>query len=304
MTNEELKNLKLNNWKSVVVAANVEEDIEDIHIAIGYHDHGDHFLFIQTKDGKRYEYGFWCGRNWEPDYEELLPIDDKRSRFIRNPEIFRKHVTDDYVSSLSNELYFCIDRQMKEDDHWSVKKYGTKLAAQYSFDIVMTKFDEVYDEDIFYNKDDYKTEIMDFLRLNEIDTPENIERLNNTHLSSKVDGIDGYAGKRVYNTDCVLCDDICFAMVDGKEIPAEKLAYITTEEDEFGECSKLIPLNQFDENAVEKYRKDISDKIGWLVERFNTIEEGLDGYSLQELCEYMTKLGDMCGMVSWCQDEE
>lgn len=66
---------------------NIEENEDDIFIAVKYEDHGDEFLYVETIDDKRYEYGWYLNRPSFPEYEDLLDKTAIRNPFIRNPKI-------------------------------------------------------------------------------------------------------------------------------------------------------------------------------------------------------------------------
>lgn len=287
MKREDLRDIKLNCWKDIVVRAEIEEDPNDIHIAISYHDHGDDFLFIQTKDGKRVEYGFYCNREDETDYEDLKPVGDPKNRFVRNPSMFCKDM--DEHATVSNELYFDLDRVLYEKSNSyfgkKLRRYYSKNSARLGFEDILSAFEKAFETGSFYDYSDKKEIVMEFLERNEIDTPENLELLKNAHMSSKVNGIDGIAGKRLYDYDYLVGDGINFVLIDDNEVDVKDLAWSEDDTDEWGYSTKYLPLDQFDEKAVDAFQKDILEGIESAIGSLSEIKSKINEYNIFDLNE-------------------
>lgn len=58
----DLTNLELYAWHVGEIQANVEENVENIDLAVCYEDHGDEFLYIHTKNGEAFTYGWFINR--------------------------------------------------------------------------------------------------------------------------------------------------------------------------------------------------------------------------------------------------
>lgn len=84
---DEINNLKLYNYGAPWVKPCIEENEDDIFIAVKYKDHGDEFLYIETINNEAYEYGWYLNRVHYPEYKELLEGRTFYSPFIRNPEV-------------------------------------------------------------------------------------------------------------------------------------------------------------------------------------------------------------------------
>lgn len=83
---DEINNLKLCNYGAPSVKPCVEENEDDIFMAVRYEDHGDEFLYIETINNEKYEYGWYINRYGYPEYEELINKSGY-SPFIRNPKV-------------------------------------------------------------------------------------------------------------------------------------------------------------------------------------------------------------------------
>ena len=81
--------------------------------------------------------------------------------------------------------------------------------AQYKFNKIIEYLEEVSYRGITYDlSDSYsKREISRYLKEHNIDTKENIDKLENAKWSSRINGSDGIAGNRIYDGDCRLYGD-------------------------------------------------------------------------------------------------
>lgn len=280
---DRLKDLKINAWKNIALAAGVDEKPEDIHIAILYHDHGDDFLFIQTKDGHQYEYGFWCNLKHHKNYEDLLPVDeDPEKEFIRNPFLVVNRLDDD--AKVSNKLLRALGEALDGPRRSYGFDYVTDVPsyAQWRFEQALAAFDDAWGSKVFYDYSSKKAGIQDFLKHNNIDTPENLQLLDNAHLSSKVDGIDGVAGKKAVNETCLSGDGVKFVIVDGQD-RIKDLVYTESDWDEWGFPTKYLPLDQFSNDAKTKYINSINGYFEELDKLREVVRDGK--LTLQELVD-------------------
>lgn len=97
------------------VRANVEEDADDIVLAVCYEDHGDDFLYIRTKDGKEFKYGWYINR----------PFGDSKG-FVRRPEpgIAGKISAENAEYLFSDEIqWVCKDGRVLAPDEYFIS-YG------------------------------------------------------------------------------------------------------------------------------------------------------------------------------------
>lgn len=83
---DEINNLKLCNYGAPSVKPCVEENEDDIFMAVKYEDHGDEFLYIETINNEKYKYGWFLNRNGYPEYEELVNKSGYNP-FIRSPKV-------------------------------------------------------------------------------------------------------------------------------------------------------------------------------------------------------------------------
>lgn len=191
----------LGNWVDVTLKANIDEKIDDVKLAIKYSDHGDEFLLVRTNDGKTYEYGWWLNRPMAPNYDEL----DRpywSNFFIRKPKLFYAY---DERSSLSNEISFYVNRKFKNDYGFMRPKRDTEIYAQVKFDEYIKFMNDIYSRGITYHKEGDKKFIEQYLKDNGILTEENLDKLHSVKFTTSVNGIDGIAGKTVW--DDYWCDD-------------------------------------------------------------------------------------------------
>lgn len=307
MINEkEFRTMKLNTYRNIVLSAGVEEDFDDIHIAIKYVDHRDDYLFIETKDGKRLMYGFFCNLSYHTDVEDLKPVEDGKDGFLRNPVMFVADM--DRHAKVSNQLHHELELQFAES-HMSFgydRKCFSKESAQHCFERGLEAFERAFRTNSFYDYSNKYGDIVFFLINNDIATDENLELLKNAHLSSKIDGIDGIAGKKKWEPydNSLIGDRVTFAMVDGIELNIDKLLYYTCKDyDKWGCPDKVLPLDQFDKDYESKCKSKIKDRINYLKEKLIAIENGIDTYSLIDLNELRYCLNEEVDFEYWDENE-
>lgn len=178
----------LNAWKNIIVKVVTDEDIEDMSWAAVINDHGDEYLVVKMKDGRAFKYG--CFANLK-DSEYIL------KNLSKQPEMFR---ASDRFASASNKIYELVHFCIFEKDGFFIDekiKKESKESAQYDFDHLLEKVGGMFDTSTErYDCNHYKDDVIQFLKVNEIDTEENLKKLNETRWDSKTNGIDGYAGKK------------------------------------------------------------------------------------------------------------
>ena len=204
----------LRDWGGINVVADIDEKIEDIRVAVKYSDHGDDFLFIKTKDGKAYEYGWYIGRRdvFCPDYNELIKSPNNWG-FIRKPRLI---CTFDDKCVLGNEIYWYIaDRFYNRMTMRTIK--DDPRTAQFKFNDYVRFMENIYEQRVTYHKENDEKTIRKYLTVNEILTQENLNKLHSVRFSSGENGIDGSAGKRERYVDKILeGDKIEFVWYNGE----------------------------------------------------------------------------------------
>lgn len=231
----------LRDWGGINVIANIDEGLEDVKVAVKYSDHGDDFLFVKTKDGKAYEYGWYVGRRdvFCPDYDELITSQNDWG-FIRKPELYFAY---DKRSRLSNEICFYVMRRFEDVNYRT--KIDKSQYAQVKFNEYVDFMKEVYSRGITYHKEQDKRKIERYLKENGISTQENLEILHSVKFTSGKNGIDGTAGKRkAYRTNKVVGDHIGFIWYDGEILSLKDVKIKSYYDREYFERFDLS-LNQF-----------------------------------------------------------
>lgn len=232
----------LRNWDGINVIANIDEKLENIMVAVKYSDHGDDFLFVKTRDGKMYEYGWYIGRRdvFCPDYDELIKSQDDWG-FIRKPELFCAY---DKRCELSNEIYWYVADRFYNRYYMKTIRDDPRT-AQWKFDDFVRFMEKIYERRITYHKEDYEKRIIDYLTVNEILTKENLEKLHSVKFTSGENGIDGTAGKGVrYVGKYLKGDRIEFVWYNGKCQDLSELEINSYYDREYFERFKLY-LGQF-----------------------------------------------------------
>lgn len=229
----EIKNYILTNWGGYNVKPNVEETDDEIKLMVLYEDHGDEFIIIRTKEGDTYEYGYYLNRPngyWG---------------FVREPKLF---TAVDKWSALANRTFAYLEEELFVEEFkciWFPTKKPricSKKYAQRIFDNIIKYFDEIYTLKIHYEEPYHKGQVLKFLKDNEIDTPDNLKKYENIKWTSKIDGIDGVAGKRLYTNSRINCDRIIKLWHNGGY---RKLPSMKESEDDYG-CTRVsLNLRQY-----------------------------------------------------------
>lgn len=216
----------LRDWGGINVVADIDENLEDIRVAVKYSDHGDDFLFVKMKDGTAYEYGWYIGRQDVlcPDYDELIASPNDWG-FIRKPRLIYAY---DKRCVLANEIFLYVERRFVEDgSFWSYRRpyeYDDTRTAQRKLDDYVEFMRDVYGRKITYHKNDDRRKVEYYLEKTGILTQENIDKLNSVRFSSGENGIDGSAGKKKRYVDKVLEGDrVEFVWYNGEFQDLDKL---------------------------------------------------------------------------------
>lgn len=235
MTNikEALENVKiLKGWRGYDMLPKVEENHEDIWLLIKYQDHGDEFLVVGTRDGRRYEYGCYTNRD-----------DSKCNKYERDPVYFKKPDSES-CAKLSNKIFEMLRIRFGFDYD---EVYSEEL-AQFLFDETLESFSDLAEEsEVLFDYDNEKYKIRSWLRVNGIDTEENYRRLEEARFDNKVGEYRaiGIAGKLdITDHYGLVVDDVEFIFVNKKSIDPEKvLRYSHT--DRWGYNSQYLSLVGF-----------------------------------------------------------
>lgn len=237
----------LDCWGDIIVYPHIQENTNDVWLAIKYNDHGDTFWLIGTNEGSFFRYGYIVNRTCE---------------FVRDEEWVRKphlHKKEDERSHVSNRMYFMFCDNFKEkrsgvlgtyDYADKPRKYDSRMLAQIKFDSFMYDVKKTIEGDVMVHEDSgygyNKKSIRKFLEVNEIDTEENLKKLEEQPFTTRIDGIDGSAGKVKFQYDILWCDDIEFVYVNGKVQDPEKApTYESKHEDEWGYRSIGLNLKSY-----------------------------------------------------------
>lgn len=239
-----IENEILNNYGKVVVLANVEENEDDVNLIIKYSDHGDEFIFVRTKNGEMYEYGYYLNRSGFPDIERLENSWAK-DYFIRNPIMYFKT---DVMSGLSNSIHFRIrDSINKDRDCFKYRKEYSADYAQLKFNDILEYIEQQKNKGIRFDCENYKSDLKCYLDVNGIMTAENMDKLSKMSFNTRVNGVDGIAAKRKienYNGFRLSGDDILRIIINGKEKDPSKISKKVFYDD-YGVEGFSLSLGQF-----------------------------------------------------------
>lgn len=239
-----LSKMILRGWEGINVTANIDEELSNVKVAVKYSDHGDEFLFVKTKDGKTYLYGWFIGRRDYmlcPNYDDLNNSQDDYG-FIRKPKLYRAY---DNRSSLSNRIYFYVDREFDNGHHFDVPRIDTPECAQVKFNNYVRFMSDVYNMGITYHKEKDKKFIERYLKENGILTADNVEKLERVKFSSGENGVDGIAGKRkTYISKRLNGDKIDTVWYDGEFLDLKRVKFKSYLDREYFERFALN-LDQF-----------------------------------------------------------
>jgi hypothetical protein len=244
-----LSKIILRNWGGIRLNANIDEELEDIDLAILYNDHGDDFLLIRTKDNTYYEYGWWLNRerHFYPKYDDLYNgTCDWKRWFVRRPELLHKiDNNSEFSNRIHREFYRCFEESYNYIKGY--KQHSTEDAQRRFNRFIEFMHREVESAGITYDKEeyDYKQKLKFYLEKHDIMTEENIAKLENVKWDSRVNGADGTSGKRSYKGKALLCgDSIEFIYHKGKKLNLNKVR-MKWRTDSWGTDTFELSLKQF-----------------------------------------------------------
>ena len=276
----------------LVFKTEIEEKIEDTHLIIGYEDHGDEFIFVETKDGKQYTYGFWCDRNYQDNYEKLIAFDEDRLNrlgYIRLPKLFKKRDTN---NSLSNELYRTLSRVINKED----RPKSSFLLESYLNNIIR-EFNKASTSDIQYDYERYRQTLLDTIsKYDEFNTEENRNLIEKLPMSSKIDGVDGIAAKRIESKiNSLWFDSLNFVIKDEKklDIKDDVILVESCDYDEWGYSSEGLYFDQFDDDAESKIHDECLKDIQEHIDNLLSIKARLGDLNLRALINVRDQLDEM-----------
>lgn len=236
-------------WGDIIVNPDIQENLDDIWLAIRYDDHGDDFWLIGTKNGSFYRYGYIINRTCEhlPD-----------NMWIRKPNLFKKV---DERAHVSNHLFFYFREHFEEktDGIFSTytdtpRVYYSPASAQREFDFFMIELKTIIEGDkmVHEHRGGYgfnKSSLRLFLEANKINTEENLKKLEDQPFDTRIDGVDGSSGKvKWWDAPCEIlyCDNIQFIYINGKTQDIDKAPiYQSGYDDEWGYKSVCLNLNSY-----------------------------------------------------------
>ena len=223
----------LRNWGGITLNVVTDEDIQNINLAIKYHDHGDEFLYVRTNSGEEYEYGYWLNRKFFEDFDINKNSGESDAFFLKRPILFN---VPDKRSELSNSIFRVIHSDgLQEWMDFGPRKYESKEAEKRFLRVfrdILAYLTEASKRGIMYHQDNTKDYLLRFIVLNELGE-EYVKQVNEVKWNSRINGFDGIAGKRE-GDNILLGDGICDIYYRGKEFDINKVSYSIASSDEFG----------------------------------------------------------------------
>lgn len=220
--------IDLKQYNGIIVRATTDEKLYEIEKAIVYNDHGDEFLVVKTKDGHVYRYGFFCGRPGYPQYHELA---NNPCKFITVPKLYKFF---DHHYQKSNEFSFWWGDNI-EITAFKPHNYSPESANRV-FNAALDHLEELYKSGIYYDKNLYKSDLYRFLTKYNIETEENRKRIDAAHWDSRINGVDGEAGKEEFTGRAIYFDEIAQRYnVSAKNVRGKK-----DHRDEFGFETRVL----------------------------------------------------------------
>jgi hypothetical protein len=233
----------LHAWKDIVVKVVTDEDMDDMEWAVVTKDHGDEWLIVKTKDKKVYKYG--CFAN-------LKNADYILNHLITKPVMYKED-----CANTSNDIYNRVysDFFQRTGGLYSdreIKLYSSKKSAQFEFDYFIDWLNDTHEtsKDRYDSRKSHIDEVKAFLEKNDIATPENVDKLNNAGWDSRIDGVDGIAGKEDITED----GDIYFeSLGDVYIVSKDDLETVEDNEpDEWGYTGSYLNFEPDPQLAAEK----------------------------------------------------
>lgn len=265
-----------------VMKAEIEEKPEDIHLCVGYTDHGDEFIYVRTKNGNAYIYGYWCNRNYEPDYDRLLEHPSKD--YVRLPKLFKNL---DKGSQLSNSIYHDMDYYIDYSNYRSKSwdPASSKWSREYKFESVVETFQRAAASGIKYDWEDKRNILFEYLRKYDMDSPDNLKIVEELPMSSRIDGFDGVAAKKTCERETLYFDDLNFVIKDGVELRKDQITVLEDSDsgDEWGFYTSYLLLDQFEDGAEDRIRKECETHVNKALAELIILSGRLSTMNLKEL---------------------
>ena len=253
--NINFKEVILNNYGGFKLKANIDENPEDIIAAVLYDDHGDDFLVVKTNDAV-YEYGLFVTRN---GFDARALNDESHHERKRLESFFDKlpKLTGplDYRSEKENTIYRLIKNKMCNTGWFqldTIRKCDTKRDAQMCFIIVYSGIKEIYETNFIYHCEShhYLDRIVEFMKENEIETEDNLQKIEDLKMFLRINCIDGDAGKVKRDSDHVIYgDDIKWIWYRNelitKKFNKHKIKVKSTYDNEWGVDGFRLNMKQF-----------------------------------------------------------
>ena len=246
----------LNAWKNIIVKVVTDEDIEDMAWAAVIEEHGDEYLVVNMKDGRVFKYG--CFAN-------LKDSDYVLKNLSKQPELFKPLFKPfDSNSNPAQEICGLIHRYVITKGHnglLSCEKIAETPLAQHDFYCLIDELDEIFKtSDCQYFCDSYKHQVKLFLEVNGIATEKNLAKLESARWNSRIDGIDGYAGKKEIDPENGVDFD---SLVDTYNVSKDELEIVKEDDpDEWGVSGYHLNLTPDPIlNANKKLYAAIDDKF-------------------------------------------
>ena len=236
----------LHCWRDIIVDPQIEENAEDIWLAVKYDDHGDDLWLIGTKDGSFYRYGYIVNRTIDFVFDDA---------WKRKPVLFKK---EDTRANVSNRMFFLFRERMEDFTYGCIgksytgtpKKAASSWYAQIIYDDFMSQVESAVKGDTMIHEHHLsygynKQSVRRFLEHNGIATEENLKKLENQPFDTRMNGLDGNAGKHRYECEIIVFDHIQYICINGREQDPKKAPVYYSHEDEWGVESGILNLNSY-----------------------------------------------------------
>jgi len=247
----------IKSYKAPTVITNIEERAEDIKLIVKYEDHGDEFIYVRTKAGEEFRYGFF------------LNYADRNFDFIKTPEI---HNNLEYDSYQKVENHACsLENKYLRPGRASLEPSACVNLFVYDLKKFIREAGTCYD--LLSGYFNYKEILEGFVKKHNLENDPDIQDIiSDIPWTSSVDGIGGVAGKIKVNEGSDICGDTLLAVwANGEDVDLSSV-YIDEELDDDCHETFYLPLDQFEEGfqngikeEVEALAKEtISDITEWI----------------------------------------
>lgn len=302
-TKNPFENLILKTFEGMPFEARIEEDPEDIDFAVCYNYHGDEYVFIKTKDDKKYEYGYYLNLRYADETYIM-----KSDLYIRKPKTYMP-----INSSASNEIYrkiswFFDSQHGHRGNDRSMFSMDDNSTNQWDFNYLVAGLEEGYEaENGFYDYEKYRKEIELVLKnsKNDIYTEKNIEKVSHLKLKSKlINGANGIMSKKISDDDSLSVDKIIFVYRNGRFLNEDEYIVTCRGFDSFGMDERYFELDQFNNDVLENNKLEILEKINEIKGRISSLEERLPNLTLKETYNVIDLLSEVCIPVNFDNMED